>query len=51
MVVDMPHWKAAAVMLPLSTTLTYTVIAWNTSIIKPSFKMIEEIERLSNSGG
>jgi hypothetical protein len=51
MVVDILHCAAAPVMLPVSTTFTYTVIAWNKSIIKLDFKMIEVLQYLSSSGG
>ena len=51
MVVEIPHSCAAAVMLPVSTTFTYTDIAWNRSIIKPWFKVIAVILRLSSEGG
>jgi len=51
MVVDIPHSRAAAVMFPASTTLTYTDIAWNRSIINPDFKMIKEMASLSSLNG
>jgi hypothetical protein len=50
MVLDISQAWAAAVMLPVSTTFTYTVIAWNRSIIKLSFEVNSLYRRLSGPG-